>query len=645
MLSFLPLAVVGLVLLYLANTYRCYQINLIAAKRSGIPYLSMPVYTFNRFWLVTHRLWLPLIDRLPQSWTKAWYHYLTPDFLWNKQYDMFKELRSDLVIIVAPGANTLYVADAEVNNQITSRRNDFPKPIWLYSSVDVFGKNVVSTEGANWRHHRKITSPPFTEKNNTLVWKESLVQAESMMAGWIDQKSDSTGTIWSVATEAMRLSLHVISRAGFGVQLKWPHEEEITPVPAGHTMAYKEALETLLKNILVMILFPRWVIKSSPLEIHKKTWRAFTEWGQYMRELYEAKRGEVKEGERREGMDLMGALVQGAGLTQESLNARGNADPEKAAPTKQLLSDDEIFGNAFVFILAGHETAANTIHFSTLFLAMHPSSQRNLQKDLDSILGDRPVSEWDYDHDLPKLFGSMCGAVMNEELRLIPPVLGIPKSTRATPQGLTFNGKHVLVPENAYVTLSTVATHMNPKYWPHTSEADLKEFRPERWILDPSKKDTTTTTSDPHPHPHSYDEEEREKEEEEGLDFDGPDQRPDTAASLYRPPKGAYIPFSDGYRSCLGRRFAQVEILAVLAVMFKEYSVELDVSEYLSDEALARATEAEKRRAWAKADARARALLKDGMMTIITIQMRTGKVPFRFVRRGKERFGFLQGDE
>lgn len=168
--------------------------------------------------------------------------------------------------------------------------------------------------------------------------------------------------------------------------------------------------------------------------------------------------------------------------------------------------------------------------------------------------------------------------------------------------------------------------HRNPKYWPHTSEEDLGEFRPERWLLDPTKGSTST--------------DENAYAEEEGLDFDGPDKRPDTAASLYRPPKGAYVPFSDGYRSCLGRRFAQVEILAVLAVIFKTWSVELDVSAFMTDEEIAAASEDEKRQAWDNADARARDLLETGMWTIITIQMRKDKVPLRFVKRGNERFKF-----
>lgn len=555
------------------------------------------------------------------------FRYLEPHHVWDHKYESFKQVGSDAFLVVSPGNITLFAADAEAISQITTRRNDFPKPIGIYRSIDLFGKNVVSTEGAYWRHHRKITSPPFTEKNNHLVWLESLHQAERMMTEWMGNDKGDSGPLKDVAAQAMRLSLHVISRAGFGVRLQWPHEETDSLVPEGHTLSYKVALERLLLNIVVVMLTPKFILRNSPLKLHTTANEAYVEWGKYMRELYENKRKEVQIGETREGMDLMGALVKGAGITAESLDAQENRDPEKAAASmnKQLLTDEEILGNAFVFILAGHETAANTIHFSILFLAMHWASQKRLQDDLDSILGDRPVSEWDYDNDMPKLFGSMCGAVMNEELRLIPPVIGIPKSTPpGRPQGLQVGGQRATIPASSMITLNTAALHRNPKYWPHTSEEDLHEFRPERWLLDPTKSNTNTDDN-------TY-------AEEEGLDFDGPDKRPDTAASLYRPPKGAYIPFSEGYRSCLGRRFAQVEILAVLAVVFKTYSVELDVGAYMSDEELATASESQKREAWNKADANARDLLDNGMGTIITIQMRKDKVPLRFVKRGEERF-------
>lgn len=75
MVSYLALAFVGLAVAYVANTYRCFTINLAAAKKSGLPYICMPVYTFNRFWLSTHILWLPVIKTvLPPSW-RTWTEY------------------------------------------------------------------------------------------------------------------------------------------------------------------------------------------------------------------------------------------------------------------------------------------------------------------------------------------------------------------------------------------------------------------------------------------------------------------------------------------------------------------------------------------------------------------------------------------
>ena len=111
----------------------------------------------------------------------------------------------------------------------------------MYGGVDIYGKNVVSTEGAMWRHHRKITSPPFTEKNNFLVWQESLHQAQSMVTSWVRPDVRASGPLWDIAAQSMRLSLHVISKAGFGVRLPWPHEQDDLEVPEGHTLTYKDA--------------------------------------------------------------------------------------------------------------------------------------------------------------------------------------------------------------------------------------------------------------------------------------------------------------------------------------------------------------------------------------------------------------------
>ena len=381
-----------------------------------------------------------------------------------------------------------------------------------------------------------------------------------------------------------------------------------------------------------------------PSKRFNRAYESYVEWGNYMNEMYTSKKTEFKAGADPSNtrMDLMGALVKGAGIVPEATNGSANGSTKAAtkAPT-QALTDQEIIGNAFVFILAGHETAANAIHFSILNLALSLASQRALQKDLDSIFQGRPISEWNYDRDLPHLFGGMAGAVMNEELRLVPPVVNIPKSTLSAPQPLVMDGKKVQVPGDVHINLITAGVHRNPKYWPHgppsdpknpihpTSNVDndLEEFRPERWLLDEKSRNNGVAMPG-------------DDEKDHETDDLGVNTAADTSASLFKPQKGAYIPFSEGYRSCLGRRFAQVEILAVLAVIFTEYSVELAVDEFATDEEVEKMNMAQRKPVWDKAAARARWLMKDGLGTIITLQMRAGHVPLRFVKRGKERFAF-----
>ena len=56
--------------------------------------------------------------------------------------------------------------------------------------LDVYGRNVVTTEGQEWRLHRKVTSRPFSEKNNQLVHEETVRQTEQMMQAWDSKAID-----------------------------------------------------------------------------------------------------------------------------------------------------------------------------------------------------------------------------------------------------------------------------------------------------------------------------------------------------------------------------------------------------------------------------------------------------------------------
>jgi cytochrome P450 len=350
--------------------------------------------------------------------------------------------------------------------------------------------------------------------------------------------------------------------------------------------------------------------------MHRKVGQALGEWGQYMDELYDLKKSQVASGSATGGMDLFEALIRGSGILDEK--------------TTNLQKSD-LLGNAFVLMLAGHETTANTLHFSLLYLAMNWESQKRLQEDVERVTQGRPMKEWTYEEHFPKLFGGMAAAVMNETLRLLQPIVNIPKSTApGRPQQLTLDGEQYTIPGGTHIFLSC-AIHRNPRYWPAPPNAstgdgirDVDRFRPERWLTGNQATDDFVDIN--------YDEEE----------LRGPSGE-DTSSQLFKPTKGSYIPFSDGFRSCIGRRFAQVEILAVLAVIFSQYSVELDVTEFASDEEIEKMPKGgkERREIYQKAINKTERSLKENVGTIITLQLRGVSVPIRMVPKGEERFVFI----
>lgn len=190
---------------------------------------------------------------------------LDPEWAYRIGYRPFAELRADVFLVVSPNKINAFVADAEVITQITARRNDFPKPLQMYGRLNIYGKNLVSSEGQAWRMHRKLTAPSFGEKNNDLVFNESLHHAQSLLNLWTGPDGIGNKTVENPALDTMRFALYIISRAGFDVRVVWPHEEDEKSVadendpkaafaaskpPPGHQMNYRKALSSLLENIM-----------------------------------------------------------------------------------------------------------------------------------------------------------------------------------------------------------------------------------------------------------------------------------------------------------------------------------------------------------------------------------------------------------
>ncbi len=347
-----------------------------------------------------------------------------------------------------------------------------------------------------------------------------------------------------------------------------------------------------------------------------------------MQELLTDKLEEVRKGDRGdEGMDLMGGLVR----------ARYEDKKKTGTPSHQL-SDSDIVGNAFIMLVAGHETTANVLHFTLLELANNPAAQRAVQADVDRLFGTADPATWNYEQNINAMLASHLGACMNETLRALPPVVEVHKKVSpAQEQVLAIAGTKCVLPASMNVCMSVVSVHRNPRYWPTRPSrltgqpTDLNDYVPERWFRSPLSP-SAPPTQDGGVEKNDADADAAEEEDYGG--FHGPD----TSAQLFRPPRGAFVPFSDGSRSCLGRRIAQVEIVAALAVIFQRYSVELAVDEWASDDDVARMAPAEKASVYGRAQAKSRATIA-AAGSILTLKLQPGAyVPLRLVRRGDERF-------
>ncbi|OTB07102.1 hypothetical protein M426DRAFT_54298 [Hypoxylon sp. CI-4A] len=611
--------------------------NIAAAKRSGLPYYVIPLSPWNRIGQMLYKIWVPVFKLLPRKYWQDIEPVLYPNWQYVENHKLFTKL-GDAFLVVSPGGIICFTENAEALHQITSKREAFPKPTEAYAILGQYGQNVLTLEGSAWRMHRKITSASFNEKNASLVFKESISQTQGLINLWLGPDGKGNRTFETIEEDTASLMLNIIANIGFGLKILWPGQEfpadadprlakYATREPAeGHTMSFVNALAHTLDYLILLLITPKWLLKIVPNKKAKLALEAESNFVGYLNEFLQEKIEDVQRGDNAEGLDIMGSLVR-TSYGYESANGLADAGSGKKGAQIARLSDSEIIGNAFVNIVAGHESTANILHFALVELATNPASQRRLQKDIDNILGDADPNTWDYDAKMNPLLGSMAGASINETLRLVPPVVDIPKKVSpAQDQPVTMDGQRYLLPRGAVIGMVTTAAQRNPRYWPtkpskiSDAKTDMDDFVPERWFQTETSKINSAAV--------------------EGADTEdlGGYSGSDTSAQLYHPPRGAFIPFSDGARACLGRRMAIVELVSTLAVIFQKYSIELAVDEWASDEKVAGMSQDEKAKLYKTAQRNSRDAVK-GATSMITLKLHGSKhVPVRLVRRGDERF-------
>ncbi|MBD2000880.1 cytochrome P450 [Leptolyngbya sp. FACHB-541] len=177
------------------------------------------------------------------------------------------------------------------------------------------------------------------------------------------------------------------------------------------------------------------------------------------------------------------------------------------------MTDKQLRDEVATLILAGHETTANTLSWTWMLLANHPHIRQKLDTELSTVLDGRSPTIT----DLPQL--TYTHWVVKESMRLYPPVTEV---TREATQDCEIGG--YAISKGSTLIASQWVMHRHPHYF-----AEPEVFNPERWNHDLEKQ----------------------------------------------LPRGVYFPFGDGPRVCIGKSFAVMEAILILATIAQTFHLEL----------------------------------------------------------------------
>ena len=109
-------------------------------------------------------------------------------------------------------SNWIYLIFFLCLQEVASSRARFPKPVKLYKALSFFGRNIVASEGEEWKRYRTITAPAFSEVRNGCRCCHFLNTTLREIFGWYGTKrSGSCSTCSTMSGETVPKSCWIIA--------------------------------------------------------------------------------------------------------------------------------------------------------------------------------------------------------------------------------------------------------------------------------------------------------------------------------------------------------------------------------------------------------------------------------------------------
>ncbi|OJD40427.1 cytochrome p450 [Diplodia corticola] len=430
------------------------------------------------------------------------------------------------------------IADVLVHNSY-----DFEKPARLRSFLRrILGDGLIMVEGDEHRFQRKNIMPSFSFRHvkdlYPVFWAKAVALTDAVAA---EAQDDPVVEInhWST-----KVTLDIIGLAALGRDF---HALKKSDDPLVAT--YEEVLEPTREKTaffaLHMLGLER-VVRILPWRINEVMRDTTTQLKQICQQLLADKKAASKTEGEEQPKDILSVMMR-----------------------SNLFGDDMLIDQLLTFLAAGHETTSSAFTWACYLLAVHPAAQSRLRAE---VLQANLSSSSSPDH-LPSSSSSLAdkleagmpylNGVCNETTRLYPTV---PVTLRDAVRDTRVGGQRV--PRGTQVLLSPWAVNRSPALW----GADAESFRPERWIDDDEDDD----------------DDEADPPLETGGGGGGGGGRgrgrgggrgPRTnnhggASSNY-----CLLTFLHGPRSCIGQRFAQAELRALVAAFVGRFEWTLAMDE------------------------------------------------------------------
>ncbi|KDQ64165.1 hypothetical protein JAAARDRAFT_201556 [Jaapia argillacea MUCL 33604] len=449
------------------------------------------------------------------------------DFEWTNRY-------GGIVRIKGPfGEDKLMISDPKALQYIlsTSGYNFIKSPDRRELTRALTGDGLLFAEGEDHKRHRKVMLPAFGGPESKALFPVFHSTAEQLVTRWKEciNNDGEPSSVLNVPFWLSRAALDAIGEAAFDYQFGALEEADSQLGQAYNNLfadafALPSSMKVFFQNITKYIPIPllQMAYGKLPAPSLRRIRSTAESANQVAKNLIEEKGEALLHG--RGNRDVMTLLVKA----------------NKSTNVKAQLSEGEMFAQMRTVMLAGHETTGNSLTWTLWELAKNPKIQARLRNEIrDTEVNIRQRGGSDF--TLADIEGMpYLQAVLKESLRFHPVALHMlrqPAKDEVIPLFkpiMTKSGKmvhEVAVPEGTRLILSIPAYNRDPDLW----GSDAHTFNPDRWLDGHAKGNNGPSI---------------------GV-------------------VGNLLTFSSGIRSCIGWRFAMVEMETFLLNLVNNFEFSL----------------------------------------------------------------------